>query len=116
VFIIERSNELIDAYHEIFKILGFKIDFASSGEEAINKLDRRIKRPGIVLLSNQLPDKSGFKTMSEILQKDSSMNILYVSENEKSGMKAIECGASAFIKKPFSLQELVTALVENMNK
>lgn len=114
MFIIETRKDLIYAYHRIFDLLGFAIDYASSGEEAISKLDKRAKRPDLVLLANQLPDKSGIETMKKILQKDSSMNIVYISDDKKAGKKALECGASDFIEKPFSLQGFITSFIENI--
>lgn len=116
VFIIENKTELIDAYHEIFDILGFKMESACNGEEAISKFEKEQKCPDLVVLANHLPDMSGIEAMNEILRKDSSMKIIYVGEDEKTRKKALDHGAVDFIQKPFSLQEFVTALVENIKR
>ena len=72
LFMAEDDSLLVHIYGNKFKASGYEIEFAMDGEEAISKLKNMEIKPVIILLDCQMPRKTGFEVMEEII-KDSEL-------------------------------------------
>ncbi len=88
---------------------------ASNGMEALDKF--KIHRPDVVTMDLTMPQMDGLDAIERIVAIDKSVRILVVSalSDKSTGIKALALGASGFLCKPFSEEELVDALDELMN-
>jgi CheY-like chemotaxis protein len=91
------------------------IHIARDGEEAIAFLHRMSQhdnadRPDLILLDLHMPRKDGFEVLKEIKQNANLRSILVIffttSDREEDIAKSYADGASTFIMKPASFDEL----------
>lgn len=72
---------------------------AKDGEEAIEKFKNL--KPDLVTIDIKLPKLDGISTIKEIIKIDSSANIIVITGDYDFEKKALEVGATDFLKKPF---------------
>jgi two-component system KDP operon response regulator KdpE len=84
---------------------GFLVDTATSGTEALSRLDTR---PDLVVLDLGLPDRDGLDVIRAIRQRsDVPIIVLSVRDAEREKVRALELGADDYLTKPFGVDELV---------
>lgn len=107
----------MDVYSRLFDMIHLKIlDWAFSGEEALEKFKTMKERPDIIIMDHRLPRMNGVETMIEILQMNPKAKVLFVSADEKARKLAMENGAADFILKPFSVAEFTEKLAKFLKK
>jgi two-component system, chemotaxis family, response regulator PixH len=89
--------------------IGINVSTASSGEEALEKIDR--ERPSIIVLDVVLPGRSGFEICRELKTETKTSNIPIIMCSTKGtdidkfwGLKQ---GADAYLTKPIDREELL---------
>src|SRR3989344_3429181 len=75
ILVVEDEHDLTTAYWVRLTNLGYKVEFAYDGLEALDKLKHF--RPDLIILDLLLPRLDGFKFL-EALKADSNMNQLPV--------------------------------------
>jgi DNA-binding response OmpR family regulator len=115
ILIIEDDNFLQGLEVAKLEKEGYKILTASTGEEALKKIDE--PAIDIVLLDLVLPDFDGFDILKKIREKEDMKNTpVIVFSNlseEKTIKKSQELGATDFmVKSNFTLDELVKRVSE----
>jgi len=111
IFVIEDENSFIDVYDRLFQILDAKtVDWAFSGEEAIEKFKKAGGRPDLIIMDQRLPKMNGVDTMVEIHRIDPTAKVIFVSADGSVKKKALDNGAVDFIQKPFSIDEFVSVI------
>ncbi|MFO7924799.1 MAG: ATP-binding protein [Bacteroidales bacterium] len=95
--------------------IGFEIQETFTGEDAIKIIDS--KAPDIVLLDNKLPGILGIDVLEYINKKRLESVVLMITSyaSLELAVKATNQGAHDFIPKPFTPQELRSA-IENVTK
>lgn len=88
----------------------FDVILASSGEEAIDKINKNMDI-AIILLDINLPDANGFDLFKEI-KKINNFPIIFLTANdlEVSIVMGIDMGADDYITKPFKARELISRI------
>ncbi len=83
---------------------------ASSGEEAV-KMGRELK-PNVVLMDVKMPGIGGFEATRKLLRVDPDIKILVVTicSNDIYPSKLLQVGASGYITKEASIDEMVQAI------
>ena len=87
---------------------------ATSGVDALEKFQTH--RPDVITMDLTMPQMDGLECIEKIVAIDPKVRILVVSalSDKATGIEALSLGASGFLTKPFSEEELVTALDELM--
>lgn len=69
-------------------------------------------KPDICLLDIMMPHKDGFEVAREIRKKDENIPILFLTAKDqtKDVLKGFELGANDYIRKPFSMEELIVRM------
>ncbi len=100
---IERS-----VFGKQFNVVGL----AKNGLDAVSKLDRL--DPQVVTMDLTMPEMDGIQCIENIISKNKQIRILVVSalSDIATGIEALEKGARGFLCKPFSDEQLVSALEE----
>lgn len=94
--------------------LGFDVVHATNGEEALKVLDQMADEIGLVLLDWNMPVKNGYETLKRIRGNDlyghiCTMMISTESEEDKIDQATL-AGASGYVTKPFTNDELTTSI------
>lgn len=87
---------------------------AMSGVQAVEKFN--IHRPDVITMDLTMPQMDGLECIEKIVAIDPGVRILVVSalSDKATGIEALSLGASGFLCKPFSEEDLVEALQELM--
>lgn len=87
---------------------------AVSGADAVEKFTRYC--PDVITMDLTMPQMDGLECIETIVGIDPKVRILVVSalSDKATGIQALSLGASGFLCKPFSKEELVEALEELM--
>ena len=94
------------------ELTSFEFLRVPDGEAALEYLNRAGSRPALVLLDLNMPKKDGFQTLSEIRATPSlaglTIAIFTTSQNPAHRTEAFALGASHYIEKPSSLEDLAS--------
>jgi len=88
---------------------------AIDGIEVIKKFSET--NPDILLLDVAMPKKDGMTALKEIMLSNPDAKIIMITadENFSTICKSAEDGAQAFIMKPFSFEDVLTAVTMALN-
>jgi DNA-binding response OmpR family regulator len=112
ILLVEDDPSLVEALSFVLELAGFEVDSTGDGEEALRRMRRRPF--SAVVLDIMLPGIDGFEVLRSI-RADRALAALPVivltakgQANDRRTAEAI--GASAFITKPFSNDEVVACV------
>jgi len=110
----ERSLGLI--VKESLETKGFKVKHAYDGQEALSYFMER--RPDIVVLDVMMPVKDGFTLAKEIRAIDDQIPIIFLTAKSqpKDVVEGFESGGNDYLKKPFSMEELIVRINNLMQR
>jgi two-component system, sensor histidine kinase and response regulator len=91
---------------EVEETVGFRIDHAESGEEALDKI--RIQPPDILLLDHKMPGISGLEVLDRLAGMKLDMLTIMITAyaSIETAVSATKQGAYDFLPKPFTPEEL----------
>ena len=108
----EDEMEVRSYLEMALKCHGYGIESAQDGEEVLGCLDRDHGRISLVLLDIMMPRKDGLETLREIRRQNRDLPIIMLS-GASSPLKVVEAmksGATDFIPKPVSHEDLCSAI------
>lgn len=106
---VDDEPQIVRALTVNLQALGYKVDSASNGEDALKRAADR--RPDAVILDLGLPGVDGVEVIRG-LRGWARMPIIVLSvrEEEREKIAALEAGADDYVTKPFGMGELVARL------
>jgi DNA-binding response OmpR family regulator len=108
---VEDLPEVFQAYAFYLEFkLGATVDFASTGETAMCKVERN--QYDVIIAEVHVPGMHGFELACHLRQAGIKIPILLTSVSDYGDYEVRSFGADAFLPKPFSFDELVNALEE----
>ena len=114
ILIVDDEPVLHELLKDIFELYGHDVvGSAYDGVEALRiyrTLVLSYKKPDVIIMDHRMPKKDGVETAVEMLEIDHSIKILFVSADESARQRALEIGAVDFIKKPFEISEILSAI------
>src|SRR6266545_7979321 len=112
ILIVDDERDLVSLLDFNLRQAGFETLLASSGQEALQQLRRRV--PDLVLLDVMLPDVSGTEICRAIKADPRTKHVpvvmLTARGEEVDRVVGFELGADDYVTKPFSVRELVLRL------
>ena len=117
VLVVEDSNVLQMYYAQIFsQMAGYKASFAKNGRLALDHIAQH-GMPDIVVLDINMPVMDGLEFLGHFRgdrQTPPAQVIIVTTEGREDDYKrGLEAGASAYLRKPFTPQNL-TELVQGL--
>lgn len=106
VLLVDDERTLRETCRSILEGLGYRVDVASSGEEALRVIQRRAF--DIVLSDLYLPDVSGVELCKAALERSSRCLVIVMTGNPSvaSNVEVLRAGAWDYLPKPFSATHL----------
>jgi two-component system, OmpR family, KDP operon response regulator KdpE len=106
VLIVDDDASIRRALHTTLSALGFEIEEASSGEQAVSFV--RTERYDAVLLDINMPGTGGIAACRNLRQLAEGLPILMLTVRDSADDKidALDAGADDYITKPFHVGEL----------
>ncbi len=99
----------------LFKSIGYDVDLASNGKEAVDKV--RQKDYDIVFMDINMPEKNGLDATYDIRKLGYRMPIVAMTANasETDKTEAIGAGMNDFVPKPVRIELLKNILIKNFS-
>jgi len=109
ILVVDDEPQLIRALSVNLHALGYRVDTAVSGEEALQKASAH--RPDAVILDLGLPGIDGVQVIHGLRGwTQVPILVLSVRESERDKVMALEAGADDYVTKPFGMGELIARL------
>lgn len=109
VLVVDDEAQIVRALSVNLQALGYEVDAASTGEEALTKAAAR--RPAAVILDLGLPGIDGVEVIRGLRGwTNVPIIVLSVREEEREKVEALDAGADDYVTKPFGMGELVARL------
>ncbi|MDR7371092.1 response regulator transcription factor [Flavobacterium aquidurense] len=107
VLLVEDEEVLSTIIKETLELRGFSFSIAKNGVEGWEQFQR--KKPDICIVDIMMPRKDGYSLVEDIRIVDHLTPIIFLTaKNEIADvLKGLKIGADDYMKKPFSLEELI---------
>lgn len=113
VLLVDDDIRNIYALSSVLEQQGMTVITATNGKEALRKLERQSKMD-IVLMDIMMPEMDGYVATQQIRQTEKFKNIPIIALTAKAmngdREKCIQCGASDYISKPVSIEQLLSLM------
>ena len=110
IYIVEDDESIREIETIALKNSNYIVSAFENAKEFYKKLDELV--PDLILLDVMLPDESGYDIVRKLRKRPATQNIPIIMVTAKTtGMdmiKGLDGGADDYIKKPFSIMELIT--------
>ena len=117
ILIVEDDFSLQRLYELMLTNYGFEvIGKANNGEEALAMYKEFPYKPEIILMDHRMPIKNGIETTQEIVELNHNSIIIFASADKSVKDKALSVGASRFLSKPFSYEDLIEEINDCLKK
>jgi len=116
VLFAEDEPALAEIVRESLESKGFDVIHALSAKDALNFYYDI--RPDILVLDVMLGDGSGFSIAEQIRSTDSITPIIFLTSRSLTAdvVQGFESGGNDYLKKPFSMEELIVRMKALLNK
>lgn len=110
VLLVEDEQVLASIVKESLEKRGFTLHIARNGVEGWSMLKQ--VRPDICVIDIMMPRKDGYTLVSEIRMVDEQIPLIFLTARTQTEdvLKGFELGADDYMKKPFSMEELIVRL------
>jgi two-component system KDP operon response regulator KdpE len=109
ILIVDDEPQIVRALGINLKALGYRVDTAASGEEALRKAADH--RPDTVILDLGLPGIDGIEVIRGLRGWSKvPIIVLSVRDAEREKIAALDAGADDYVTKPFGMGELLARL------
>jgi len=119
VLLIEDEWQLGQIVKDSLEMRGFEMLYAQDGVEGLQLY--REHHPDVVVLDIMMPNMDGFSVTTEIRKEDKHTPIIFLTAKSQTTdvVKGFELGGNDYLKKPFSMDELIVrikALLQRYNE
>jgi len=109
ILLIDDEMEMFILLRGLLQDEGFEVDHAGSLAEARQRLQET--QPALVLLDNRLPDGHGLDYISTLRRQQPGTKVIVISGIDVAIRNyALESGADAFLRKPFTKEYLIATV------
>jgi two-component system response regulator FixJ len=100
VAVVDDEEPIRKALMRLMRSAGLSVETFASGPEFLQSIDTRL--PDCVVLDLHMPQMNGFRVQATLAQKCAALPVIIVSGHDlpKARQRALEGGASAFLRKP----------------
>jgi PleD family two-component response regulator len=108
LLVVEDDNDISNMLKIYFSGLGYDVDVAPRGSEALEKT--RTVLPHLIVLDIMLPDIDGYEVCRNLRQstRTSHIPVIFLTQKDERSdkLQGLELGADDYITKPFDIEEL----------
>ncbi len=114
ILVVDDEPEIRELTREALEMLGYIVQEAATGEEALAVYQEHVGGIDLVLLDLNMPGMGGHKCLQELMVLDPTVKTIIASGYtvNTSGKDALASGAKGFLGKPFQLKELAKKVQE----
>ncbi len=115
ILYVEDEPFLAKIVKESLESRDFRVTWIEDGQEALPAFQRQ--HPDICVLDVMLPNVDGFEIGSQIRKLSPSVPIIFLTAKNQTQdvLKGFESGGNDYLRKPFSLEELIARVYNLLN-
>ena len=112
----EDEPSLAQIIKESLETRDFEVFHANNGEEAYDLY--QTKKPDVLVLDVMMPKKDGFTLAKEIRKENKHIPIIFLTAKSqtKDVLEGFSHGGNDYLKKPFSMEELIVRVHGLLNR
>ena len=116
LLLAEDEPALGQIVKETLETRGFEVFLCENGEKALEKYQR--ESPEILVLDVMMPKKDGFTLAKEIRSVDDTIPIIFLTAKSQTHdvVEGFSIGGNDYLKKPFSIEELIVRIENLLNR
>ncbi len=117
ILVIEDDSSVLSMLQEMLETAGYEVVSASNGEEGLQKYND--SDVNLVITDILMPKKDGIETIRELRKTSSKAKIIAITGTRGSYNRlpaASHVGAQRTLLKPFSKEDILTAIEEVLNE
>jgi len=110
ILVVDDDIHMVRMLTIMLEAEGYSVASANNGQDALEKI--KTDRPSLVLLDYMMPGMHGLDVLKEIKKGHGDIDVIVVTGHgsEKVAVEMMKMGASNYIQKPFSREELLRAV------
>ena len=113
ILVVDDDSHLLQMIQWVLEDVGFEVQTAVDGEEALTQARRR--RPALVILDMGLPVLGGSQVAAELhTLYGAAVPIVLITADGHAAWKGKQLGASAFLRRPFEIADLVQTVQQTL--
>ena len=108
VLVVDDDTSILDTVSSILSGEGYDVVSASSGQEALDAVARKV--PLLILLDMRMPVMDGWAVARALRGQGITVPIIVMTAAESARRWADEVGAEGYLAKPFGLDDLLATV------
>lgn len=111
ILLVDDDREIVESMKIALESLGHEVEVARDGNEGLAFAERNT--PDLIILDMMMPKRSGFLVLETLRQMENNPSrIIMITANEGNRHKeyAEQLGVDEYIRKPFSMNTLLSAV------
>jgi len=114
ILVVDDDSHVLQMLQWVLEDVGFEVQTAADGAEALTRA--RGHRPALVILDLGLPLLDGSQIAAELhTLYGAAVPIVLITADGHAAWKGNQIGASAFLRKPFEITDLVQTVLQTLN-
>jgi len=114
ILVVDDDSHVLQMLQWVLEDVGFEVQTAADGAEALTRA--RLRRPALVILDLGLPLLDGSQVATELRTLyGAAVPIVIITADRHAAWKGNQIGASAFLRKPFEITDLVQTVLQTLN-
>lgn len=107
ILVVDDDKNLANTFKLILQSVGFQVDTAATGLQALYKTNRA--KYDLIILDMNLPDMLGDEVAEKLKDQDENINIIMITgySSFKDGLEGNDLGIEEVLMKPIPPEELV---------
>jgi len=116
ILLAEDEEALGMIVKESLETKDFLVTWATDGQSAEEKL--QLQKFDVIVLDVMMPRKDGFTLAKQIRKADNNTPIIFLTSKSQTSdvVEGFELGGNDYLKKPFSIEELMVRIRELVNR
>jgi len=116
VLLVEDEHSMAKGLEMIMNEVGYQVDLATTGQAALNTVGEGAF--DLLVADLRLPDIDGMEVIEYVRKIHPETKVIIITgyPSVSSAVKAVKMGVSDYIRKPFTSDEFLTAVVEVMKE
>ena len=112
ILVVDDEKEIVDLVAVYLENENFKVFKCYTAKEALNYVEMEAEKLDLAILDVMLPDESGYDIVKKIRNNPATKKLPVMMVTAKTSeidmIKGLDDGADDYIKKPFSIMELIS--------
>jgi DNA-binding NtrC family response regulator len=107
ILLVDDEKEFVESLSERLALRDLEADVAYDGEQALNALKK--EEPDMMILDLRMPGIDGTEVLRRVKKEHPNVDVVILTGHgtDKDEKEALRLGATAFLKKPVDLEQLV---------